>query len=102
MYAIIATSGKQYRVEPGAKITVDRIEAAEGSTIELDQVLLVGGNATTIGAPTIPGAKVTAKVAAHVLGEKRITFKFLHRRRRRTKVGHRPRFTTLEIVAIHA
>ena len=102
MYAIVATSGKQYRVEAGTKITVDRIEAEEGSTIELDQVLLVGGDATTIGAPTVPGAKVTAKVAKHELGDKRMTFKFLHRRRHRRKVGYRPRFTTLEIVAIHA
>jgi large subunit ribosomal protein L21 len=102
MYAIVATSGKQYRVEPGQVILVDRIQAEEGATVELDQVLLIGGDAVTVGAPTISGAKVTAKVAGHPLGDKRITFMFKQRKRTRRKVGYRPRFTQLEIVSIDA
>lgn len=102
MYAIVATSGKQYRVEQGQTITVDRIQAEEGSTLELGNVLFVGGDAVQIGTPNVEGAKVTAKVAAHIKGKKRTTFKFKQRKRTRRKVGYRPRFTQLEIVSIEA
>ena len=100
MYAIIATSGKQYRVAQGDTITVDRVGAEEGDTIELDQVLFVGGDNVTIGTPTVAGAKVTAKVASHIKGDKRTTFKYKARKRQRRHVGYRPRFTTLEITSI--
>lgn len=100
MYAIVATSGKQYRVAAGDTITVDRVKADEGSTIELGEVLLVSGDELTIGAPTISGAKVTATVKAHILGDKRVTFKYKARKRRRRHVGYRPAFTTLEITSI--
>lgn len=102
MYAIVATSGKQYRVEQGAKITVDRIAADVGSEITLDKVLLVGGDSPKIGNPTVKGASVTAKVVAHELGDKCITFKMVHRRRTRVRRGFRARLTTLEITGIKA
>ena len=102
MYAIVQTSGKQYRVEQGTSITVDRIDADEGSTITLDQVLLVGGDGVKVGSPTIEGAKVTAKVASHHKGNKVITFKFSRRQRTRRRVGFRASLTTLEIVKIES
>ena len=102
MFAVVQTSGKQYRVEPGAQITIDRIGAAEGSTVTFDKVLLVGGNELKVGTPTVAGAKVTAKVVSHDLGDKVITFKMRRRQRMRRRVGFRARLTTLEIVSIEA
>lgn len=100
MFAVVETSGKQYRVEPGARITVDRMQADEGATITLERVLLVGGDAVQIGTPTVVGAKVTAKVVSHDLGEKVLSFKYVPKRRYRRRVGFRARHTTLEIVSI--
>lgn len=102
MFAIIETSGKQYRVEPGATIVVDRIDAEEGAEITLDRVLLVSGDQTTVGTPTVAGAAVQAKVVDHHLGDKVITFKYARRHRTRRKVGFRHSHTTLEIVGIQA
>jgi|JI10StandDraft_1071094.scaffolds.fasta_scaffold95405_3 large subunit ribosomal protein L21 len=101
MYAIVETSGKQYRVEPGRWITVDRMDGEEGDTISLDRVLMIGGESVKLGAPTIAGATVEARIRTHEKGDKVITFKYLHRRRFRRKVGFRHSHTTLEIVAIH-
>lgn len=100
MYAIVATSGKQYRVAAGDVITVDRIQDEEGATVSLDSVLMIGGDSPKFGAPTVEGAKVTATVKEHVLGDKRVTFKYKARKRNRRHVGYRPRFTTLEINSI--
>lgn len=102
MFAVVQTCGKQYRVEPGAQITVDRLQADEGATVTLDQVLMLGGNDTKIGTPTVQGAKVTAKVVSHFKGEKVITFKYRRRLRMRRRVGYRHSHTTLEIVSIDA
>ncbi len=102
MYAIVETSGKQYRVEPGATIVVDRVDAEEGASITLDRVLLVAGDEIKVGAPTVEGAKVEAKVVDHHLGDKVLTFKYRRRHRTRRKVGFRHSHTTLEIVGIEA
>lgn len=102
MFAIVATSGKQYRVEKGATIVVDRVDAGVGDTVTLDQVLMVGGDKTQVGAPTVPGAKVTAKVVDHFKGDKTITFKYRRTRRYRRRMGFRHSHTTLEIVSIDA
>ena len=64
-YAVIRTGGKQYRVTPDAVLTVEKLEAEPGSTVTFHDVLLVGGEAgLTVGAPTVPGASVTATVVA--------------------------------------
>ncbi len=102
MFAIIATSGKQYRVAAGETLVVDRIQADVGDTVELDQVLLVGGDDTKVGTPTVPGAKVTAKVVDHFKGDKVIAFKYRPTRRYRRRVGFRHSHTSLEIVSIDA
>ncbi|MFT4624592.1 MAG: large subunit ribosomal protein L21 [Myxococcota bacterium] len=100
MFAIVETSGKQYRVAAGETITVDRMEADVGATITLDRVLLVADDATRVGSPLVEGAKVTAKVTDHPRGPKVITFKYRARKRYRRRVGFRHSHTTLEIVSI--
>ncbi|MCB9672861.1 MAG: 50S ribosomal protein L21 [Alphaproteobacteria bacterium] len=100
MFAIVETCGKQYRVEKGATITVDRMDAEEGAEITLDRVLLVAGDGVKVGAPTVEGATVTAKVTGHPRGEKVVAFKFRRRHRSRRRVGFRHSHTTLEITDI--
>ena len=102
MFAIVETSGKQYRVEPGASIVVDRMGADVGDTVTLERVLLVSGDDTQVGTPTVGGAKVTAKVVDHHKGDKVIAFKYRPRQRYRRRVGFRHSHTTLEIVSIDA
>ena len=100
MYAVVETSGRQFKVSVGDTITVDRVGAEAGSTLTLDRVLLIGGDDLKIGAPTVAGAKVTTKVVSHFKGEKRLTRKYRRRQRTRRKVGYRPAMTSLEIVSI--
>ncbi|NOY25516.1 MAG: 50S ribosomal protein L21 [Oligoflexia bacterium] len=102
MYAVVATGGKQYRVSEGDTITVDRLQADVGSTIEITNVLLVAGDDLKVGTPTVDGAKVTAEVVEHKLGEKREIFKFKRRKRYRRNRGFRPSLTTLSIQSISA
>lgn len=100
MFAIVETSGKQYRVEPGHTLLVDHMDAEIGSTITLDRVLLVGGEGVRIGAPLVEGASVKAEVVSHPKGDKVITFKYRSTRRFRRRVGFRHSHTTLKIVSI--
>lgn len=100
MYAIVETSGKQYRVAPGDSLTVDRMDAEVGSTVVLDRVLLVSGDSLRVGTPLVEGTKITAKVTEHFLGEKVRTFKYVRTRRHRRRVGSRHAHTMLEIVGI--
>jgi large subunit ribosomal protein L21 len=100
MYAIIETSGKQYRVAQGDVIQVDKMSADVGSTVTFDRVLLVHGEAIKVGTPLVDGAKVTAKVVDHPKGDKVITFKYRPTRRMRRRVGFRHSHTKLEIVGI--
>ena len=102
MYAIVETSGKQYRVKPGEVITVDRMQAEVGSEVTLERVLLVHGEQVQIGDPCVAGASVVAKVVDHTRGEKVITFKYRPTRRMRRRVGFRHSHTQLEIVDIKA
>lgn len=101
MFAIVETCGKQYRVETGAQIVVDHINAEEGASITLDKVLLIGGEGVKVGAPVIDGASVEAKVVNHFKGDKVVTFKYRPRQRYRRRVGFRHTHTTLEIVGIN-
>jgi large subunit ribosomal protein L21 len=98
IYAIIETGGKQYRVNPGQTIEVERLEAAEGDTVELDRVLLIGdGDRVTIGTPTVDGAKVVATAKGTGKGDKVIVFKYKPKVRYRKKTGHRQLHTKLVI-----
>ena len=101
MYAVIKTGGKQYRVAEGDKLRVESINAAEGDTVELDSVLLIGeGENVTVGAPVIDGAKVTATIKAHGRGDKVEIIKFRRRKHHRKQMGHRQNYTLLEITGI--
>jgi large subunit ribosomal protein L21 len=100
MFAIVETCGKQYRVEAGETLLVDRMDAEVGATIKLDKVLLVGGPKLKIGKPAVKGASVTCKVIDHPKGDKVITFKYRPTRRMRRRVGFRHSHTSLEIVSI--
>jgi large subunit ribosomal protein L21 len=100
MYAIVETSGKQYRVAKGDTILVDRMAAEIGATVTLDRVLLVHGDQVKVGAPTVAGASVTAKVLEHPRGEKLRSFKYVRTRRYRRRHGYRHSHTTLEILDI--
>ncbi len=102
MYAIIETGGKQFRVQEGNKIVVDRMNAEAGSEIVLDRVLMLGSDAPRIGAPYVEGATVTATVLEHGRGEKILVFKKWRRNDSRKLRGHRQDQTTLAIKTIQA
>jgi large subunit ribosomal protein L21 len=98
IYAIIETGGKQYRVSPGQSLDVERLEVAQGSSVELDRVLLIAqGEKVTVGNPTVGGAKVLATSQGEIKGEKVIVFKYKPKVRYRKKTGHRQTYTRLTI-----
>ena len=102
-FAVIQTGGKQYRVAPGQKLRVEKLEAAEGSAVHFDQVLLVAdGDNVEIGTPTLKGAKVDAKVIRQGKEKTKIVFKYHSKSRYRKKRGHRQPFTEVEITKITA
>lgn len=101
IYAIVETGGRQYKVSPGDTIDADRLPAEEGSTIELDRVLLVAdGDKVSVGRPTVEGAKVIAEVLGESKGEKIIVFKYKPKVHYRRKIGHRQIYTRLAIKEI--
>ncbi len=103
MFAIVATSGKQFRVSEGDRIVVDRVSANVGDTVRLDSVLMVGGDGgPMVGTPFVLGAAVEATVVSHRSGDKIIVFKFEARKRHRRKTGHRQQLSELRIGAIQA
>ncbi len=103
MYAVIKTGGKQYRVEPGATIRVEKLEGDKGKTLEIADVLLVAdGDNVKVGTPLVAGAKVTAEIVGQELGEKLIVYKFRRRKQYRRKTGHRQSYTALKITNIQA
>jgi len=98
IYAIIETGGKQYRVSPGQTIDVERLDVAEGDTVDLDRVLLIGdGERVIAGTPTVDGAKVVATSQGEGKGKKIIVFKYKPKVRYRKKTGHRQLYTRLVI-----
>ena len=100
MYAVVKTGGKQYRVSTGSQVVVDRMTAEVGSAITLADVLMIGGEKPVVGAPTVAGAKVSAKVLAHEQGDKTEYVRYTHRQRRRTQKNGRAKLTVLEITGI--
>ena len=102
MYAVIKTGGKQYKVSEGDLLKVEMLGGVVGETVELDQVLMVGGVEVKIGTPLVPGAKVMAQIVAQEKDKKIIVFKSKRRGGKRTKNGHRQPITRLKVVAIQA
>ena len=101
MYAIIKTGGKQYRVQVGDKIDVEKLPGAVGDQLTLNDVLMIENNgAVTLGKPMVKGASVVAKVLVEGKGRKVIHFDYRNKHRRRKTHGHRQEFTRLEISEI--
>jgi large subunit ribosomal protein L21 len=101
MYAVFSTGGKQYRAAPGDRIKVEKIDADEGATVELDQVLMVGeGEDVKVGTPLVDGGKVVAKVVEHGRAKKVKIIKFKRRKHHMKRMGHRQHYTMLEITGI--
>ena len=103
MFAVIRTGGKQYTVAKDDLLTVEKIEAEAGSTVELSEVLMFGEGANvTVGAPLVAGALVRAEVVEQSRANKIIVFKKKRRQNYRRKFNHRQWFTVLKITAIKA
>ena len=103
MYAVVSSGGKQYRVEAGSELTLERVPGDAGASITFDRVLLVGdGEAVTVGTPTVEGATVSGTVLGEALGPKLIVFKFKQKATYRRKNGHRQHLTRVRIDEINA
>ncbi len=101
MYAVVSTGGKQYRVTKGDICRVEKLDAEEGASVELDKVLMIAdGDKVNIGTPLVDGGKVTATVKAHGRGDKVEIMKFRRRKHHQKRTGHRQYYTELEITGI--
>jgi large subunit ribosomal protein L21 len=100
MFAVFKTGGKQYRVAAEDVLKVDKIKGEPGEVVEFGEVLAVGGESVTLGAPTVAGATVAAEVLDQGRGGKIIAFKKRRRKNSRRKRGHRQEFTLLRITEI--
>lgn len=104
MYAIIETGGKQYRVEKGAKLQVEKLASGADQSIIFDKVLAYGGDNgdVKIGAPYLTGAKVVAEAVGNGRGDKIIVFKYKRRKKYRLTQGHRQSYTEVLVKEINA
>ena len=103
MYAVFTTGGQPYRVAPGDVIFVEKLDAEVESTVEFDQVLAVSKDeGTVVGAPTVEGAKVEAKVLRNGKAKKITVFTYRPKKDSKRKMGHRQPYTKVEITAINA
>ena len=99
MYAVIETGGKQYKVEQGSVIYVEKLAAEAGNEITFEKVLLVDGK---VGTPYVKGATVTGNVVKHGKNKKITVFTYKAKKNEKRKLGHRQQFTKVEITAINA
>jgi len=102
MYAIVEIAGQQFKVAKNQKVFVHRLQDEEGSKVTFDNVLLLDDGKTTIGAPVIEGAAVTAKILRHLKGDKVIVFKKKRRKGYKVKNGHRQSLSEIQIESIVA
>ena len=103
MYAVIVTGGKQYKVSEGDTLFVEKIDVEEGAAVTFDQVLMTAdGENVTVGAPTVEGATVEAKVVKNGKAKKIYVFKMKRKKNERKKKGHRQPYTKVEITKINA
>lgn len=101
MYAVIKTGGKQYRVQQGDVIFVEKLNAQADEAVTFDEVLLVGdADQSKVGTPVVEGAKVEGKVLSQVKGKKIVVYKYKAKKNERKKQGHRQPYTKVEITAI--
>ena len=105
MYAVLSSGGKQYRVEAGSTLMLERLDGepgVAGAQVTFDRVLLIGdGDDVTIGTPTVAGASVSATVLGEALGPKLVIFKFKQKVKYRRRTGHRQHMTRVRIDAIN-
>ena len=98
MFAVVRTGGKQLRVTPGESVRVEKLAGAIGDTVELDEVLLVGGEGDArIGTPLVEGAKVVGTITDQARGPKLTIFKMKRRKGYRRKAGHRQFYTEIRV-----
>ena len=103
MYAVVTTGGKQYRVEAGGELVIERLPVDTGASVTFDRVLLVGdGESVTVGTPTVEGAVVSGTVLGDVAGPKLIIFKFKQKATYRRTRGHRQHLMRVRIDEISA
>ncbi len=102
VYAIIQTGGKQYRVQQGDVIYVEKLEVENDATIDFDVLLLGGEKQVVVGQPILSGAKVQGKVLSQGRGEKIVVYKYKSKKNYRRKQGHRQPYTKVEITSIQA
>ena len=103
MYAIIETGGKQYKVNEGDIIFVEKLEVSEGDTVTFDRVMALStGDNFVVGAPTVEGAKVEANVVKNGKGKKIYVLKYKAKKNEKKKIGHRQPYTKVQITKIEA
>ncbi|MBE6546949.1 MAG: 50S ribosomal protein L21 [Ruminococcaceae bacterium] len=101
MYAIIETGGKQYKVNEGDIVFIEKLDVNEGDTVTFDRVKAVSvGSEFKVGAPTVEGAAVTAKVVANGKGKKIYVMKYKSKKNEKKKIGHRQPYTKVQILSI--
>lgn len=100
MYAIVETGGKQFKVEVGNSLYVEKLDVEVGSQVMLDKVYFVGGEETKVGTPTVAGASVAVKVVEHGRGKKIVVFKYKAKKNYHKKQGHRQPYTKLLVESI--
>ena len=101
MYAIIETGGKQYKVNEGDIVFIEKLDVNEGDTVTFDRVKAVSvGTEFKVGAPTVEGAAVTAKVLANGKGKKIYVMKYKAKKNEKKKIGHRQPYTKVQILSI--
>ncbi len=102
MFAVIVSGGKQYRVQEGQTLKVEKLAAEAGASVDFDRVLLVSnGDDVKVGAPVVEGAKVSAEVVSHGRGDKVKIIKFRRRKHHMKRQGHRQWFTEVKITGIN-
>ena len=102
MYAVVSSGGKQYRVEAGSLLTLERVDGEPGAPFTFDRVLLIGdGDKVTVGTPVVAGASVSATVIGETLGPKLVIFKFKQKVKYRRRNGHRQHLTQVRIDTIN-
>ena len=102
MYAVVETSGHQFKVEQGSTVRVDRLKAEVGAEITFDRVLLIGGDEVAVGKPTVADAKVVGTVVQHGRGPKIVALDFKRRKGYHRRTGFRAQFTDVRIERIEA
>lgn len=103
MYAVLSSGGKQYRVEPGSTLTIEKLTGETGASVTFDRVLLIAdGDSVTVGTPTVAGATISATVLGDELGPKIVVFKYKQKAKYRRRTGHRQHLTRVRIDEINA